>query len=334
MLDFVERLNEVRMPALLAASTSRVASPVRQRTLKSSIECTGIGLHSGVRVAMVLRPAPVNSGIVFRRTDIPGGLGIPALWSSVGDTRFNTSLCQPGGVCVKTVEHLMAAFAGLAIDNAVIEIDGPEIPAMDGSSAPFLFLMECAGVVEQDAPRRAIRVLKRVSVEGDDWTASLSPSSSFSVQIEIDFAASAIRRQSCRVTLANGAFKSEISRARTFGFEQEVLAMRAAGLGLGGSLDNVVVISSDGRRVLNQDGLRYVDEFVRHKALDAIGDLYLAGAPIIGSFSGVRSGHKSNFMLLKALFADPEAWEPVLLDSRDSLSGAGLISERIAAAPV
>ncbi len=282
-----------------------------QRTLKASIGCTGIGLHSGAKITMVLHPAAPDSGIRFRRTDVAGkGAIIPALWSSVGDTRMNTCLASPEGV-VGTVEHLMAALAGQGVDNCLIDINGAEVPVMDGSAAPFLFLIECAGLVEQAAPRRAIRVLKRVTVKDGDRIASLTPATGFSVRFEIDFKSQAIARQEMVVNLARGAFKTEIARARTFGFEQEVAMLRAAGLARGGSLDNAVVIDSTGTRVLNDDGLRFPDEFVRHKVLDAVGDLYLAGAPIIGHFHGVRSGHATTNQLLRALFADASAWASV-----------------------
>lgn len=282
---------------------------VRQRTLKTAIGCTGIGLHSGAKVTMVLHPAECDTGIVFKRTDIAGrGAIVPALWSNVGDTRMNTCLVNEAGVQVGTVEHLMSALAGAGIDNCLIEINGAEVPVMDGSAAPFLFLIECAGVVDQAQPRRAIRVLKRVSVTEGDKTAALTPANSFSLHFEIDFGAKAISRQEFAVDLSRGAFKSEISRARTFGFEQEVAMLRAAGLARGGSLDNAVVIDSTGTKVLNDDGLRYGDEFVRHKILDAVGDLSLAGAPILGAFHGVRSGHALNNQLLRALFADQTAW--------------------------
>lgn len=282
---------------------------IRQRTLKTPIGCTGIGLHSGAKVTMVLHPAEADSGIRFKRTDIAGrGALVPALWSAVGDTRMNTCLVNEAGVQVGTVEHLMSALAGSGIDNCLIEINGPEVPVMDGSAAPFLFLIECAGTVEQDEPRRAIRVLKPVVVTEDGKTASLTPAPGFSLRFEIDFASRAIARQEFSVQLTRGSFKSEISRARTFGFEQEVAMLRAAGLARGGSLDNAVVIDSTGTKVLNDDGLRYGDEFVRHKILDAVGDLSLAGAPIVGAFHGVRSGHALNNKLLRALFADQTAW--------------------------
>jgi UDP-3-O-[3-hydroxymyristoyl] N-acetylglucosamine deacetylase len=290
---------------------------IRQRTLKSAISCTGIGLHSGAKVTMTLTPAPQDTGILFRRVDIKGGGAlIPAHWANVSDTRLNTCISNDAGVSVRTIEHLMAALAGSRVDNAVIEISGPEVPVMDGSAAPFLFLIECAGVVEQSAPRRAIEVLKRVTLRDGDKMASLTPAPGFSVRFEIDFDSAAIARQECFISMTSGMFKREISRARTFGFEHEVVQLRAAGLAKGGSLDNAVVIS-DGK-VLNEDGLRYEDEFVRHKALDAVGDLYLAGGPLLGAFHGTRSGHAMNNRLLRELFADPTAWALVAMTSQQA----------------
>ncbi len=299
----------IDMFAAAPASDLSEPTPLRQKTLKASIGCTGIGLHSGAKVTMVLHPAEPDSGIRFRRTDVAGkGAVIPALWSSVGDTRMNSSLLGEDGVGVGTVEHLMSALAGMGIDNCLIDISGPEVPVMDGSAAPFLFLVECAGVVEQAAPRRAIRVLKRVVVEDGDRMAALAPAAALSLRFEIDFASQAIARQEMDVTMGRGTFKSEIARARTFGFEQDVAMLRSVGLARGGSLENAVVIDSTGTRVLNDDGLRYPDEFVRHKVLDAVGDLALAGAPILGHFHGVRSGHALTNRLLRALFADASAW--------------------------
>jgi UDP-3-O-[3-hydroxymyristoyl] N-acetylglucosamine deacetylase len=269
---------------------------------------------------MTLRPAEVDTGIVFHRYDIAGrGAMIPAHWSSVSDTRLNTCVANDAGVSVRTIEHLMAALAGMAIDNVIIDINGPEVPAMDGSSAPFVFLIECAGVLEQSAPRRAVKVLKRVVAEDGPCLAVLTPDDAFTLTVEIDFPASAIRLQELSLRLSSTTFKSELSRARTFGFEQDVAALHAAGLAKGGSLDNAVVIASDGKRVLNEEGLRYEDEFVRHKMLDAIGDLYLAGFPIRGRFHGVRSGHALNNRLLRKLFADKTAWAPISLGSEGLL---------------
>lgn len=275
-----------------------------QQTLKTVIGCRGVGLHSGQKVAMTLRPAAAGTGIVFRRTD--AGAEIRASWVNTAESARCTVLSNGEGISVGTVEHLMAALAGAEIDNAIVELDGPEVPIMDGSSAPFVFLIECAGVVEQDAARRAIKVLKPVSVDEDGATAALVPDHGFSMRFEIDFDNPLIRRQDMCMVFDAGTFKSELSRARTFGLIDEVDRLRAAGLARGGSLDNVIVVSGD--HVLNAGGLRYGDEFVRHKLLDAFGDLYLAGGPIIGHFRGVRSGHAHTRRLLAALFADTGAW--------------------------
>jgi UDP-3-O-[3-hydroxymyristoyl] N-acetylglucosamine deacetylase len=275
-----------------------------QQTLKAQIGCRGIGLHSGRKVALTFLPAPPDTGIVFRRID--AGAEIRASWTNTIESPRCTTLSNGEGITIGTIEHLMAALAGAEIDNAIIELDGPEVPIMDGSAAPFLFLIECAGIVGQDAPRRAIKVLKPVSVVEDRATAALLPDHGFSMSFEIDFDNPLIRRQDVCVVFDATTFKSELSGARTFGLVDEVAQLRAAGLGRGGSLDNVVMISGD--HVLNTGGLRYADEFVRHKLVDAFGDLYLAGGPIIGRFCGVRSGHTQTRHVLAALFADPEAW--------------------------
>ena len=293
----------------------------RQHTLKNAIDCTGLGLHSGIKVTMTLCPGDPDTGIVFRRTDSEGGNAtIAARWDRVVDTRLNTTIGDGSGLTVGTIEHLMAALSGCGIDNAEITLDGPEIPAMDGSAAPFVFLIECAGIVAQAAPRRYIEVLKPVSVGDGSRSAALSPADVFSVSFEIDFDSAAISHQTYQGTLVNGTFRTEIARARTFGFEHEVEAMRAAGLARGGSLDNAIVVS--GNRVLNEDGLRYDDEFVRHKVLDSVGDLYLAGGPLLGHFHGCRSGHALNSALLNALFDDSSAWRHVELDDVDPVTGA------------
>src|SRR6516165_4453890 len=275
-----------------------------QQTLKTIIGCRGIGLHSGHKVTMTLNPAPANTGIVFRRTD--AAAEIRASWANTADSALCTVLSNGKGISISTVEHLMAALAGAEIDNAIVELDGPEVPVMDGSSAPFLFLIECAGFVEQDAARRAIKVLKPVSVVDDGATVELLPDHGFSMSFEISFASPLISRQDICVVFDAATFKAELSRARTFALHDEVERLRAAGFGRGGSLDNVVVVSGD--RILNSGGLRYADEFVRHKLLDAFGDLSLAGGPIIGRFCGVRSGHAHTRRLLAALFADADAW--------------------------
>lgn len=278
-----------------------------QHTLKSEIGCSGTGLHSGETVSIVLHPAPVDTGIVFRRTDLDGpDSEISALVENVVDATLCTTLGNEQGVTVATVEHLLAALAGCHIDNVIVDVDGPELPIMDGSAAPFVFLIECAGIVTQDKPRRLIEVLKRVDVSIDGREASLSPGSGFSVGFEIDFDSDAIGRQDLNVQLVNGTFKGEISRARTFGFAEEVDQLRRMGLARGGSLENAVVVSGD--QILNDEGLRYENEFVRHKILDCVGDLYLAGAQISGHFQGYRSGHAMNHAIVRALLADPTAW--------------------------
>jgi UDP-3-O-[3-hydroxymyristoyl] N-acetylglucosamine deacetylase len=280
-----------------------IASPF-QRTLKTVIGCRGVALHSGQRVSMNLVPAAPETGIIFRRTDT--GAEIQAVWDNVAESARCTILSDGAGTMVGTVEHLMAALAGIAIDNLIVELDGSEVPIMDGSAAPFVFLIECAGVVEQAATRRAIKVLKPVSVVEGGAMAALYPDHDFSMSFEIDYDNPLVRRQKMSLMFDAGSFKSELSQARTFGFLNDVDRLRAAGLARGGSLDNVIVV--DGNQVLNREGLRYENEFVRHKLLDAVGDLYLAGAPIIGRFRGVRSGHSHNRKLLAALFADAAAW--------------------------
>jgi UDP-3-O-[3-hydroxymyristoyl] N-acetylglucosamine deacetylase len=275
-----------------------------QQTLKSAIGCRGIGLHSGRKVSMTLHPAPPDAGIVFRRTD--QAAEIRAGWANTVETTYCTTLANGEGTSIGTVEHLMASLAGTGIDNAIVELDGPEVPIMDGSCAPFVFLIECAGIVEQDAARRAIKVLKPVSVIEDGASAALFPDRGFSMSFEIDFDNPLIRRQTINLAIDATTFKTELSRARTFGFLDEVDRLRRAGFARGGSLDNAVVVGRD--QVLNAGGLRYRDEFVRHKLLDAFGDLYLAGGPLLGRFRGMRSGHAHTRRLLAALFADADAW--------------------------
>jgi UDP-3-O-[3-hydroxymyristoyl] N-acetylglucosamine deacetylase len=272
---------------------------------------------------MRLLPAAPDTGIVFRRTD--AGAEVLANWANTIESSRCTVLSNGEGITIGTVEHLMAALAGAEIDNAIIELDGPEVPIMDGSSAPFLFLIECAGQIEQDVARRAIKVLKPVSVIVEDAIVALVPDHSFSMSFEISFANSLISRQDISVVFDAGTFKEELSRARTFGLLDEVDRLRAAGLGRGGSLDNVVVVSGD--HVLNAGGLRYADEFVRHKLLDAFGDLYLAGGPVIGRFRGVRSGHAHTRHLLAALFADGEAWCYTNLIRATGFGGPGPAAE-------
>jgi UDP-3-O-[3-hydroxymyristoyl] N-acetylglucosamine deacetylase len=278
-----------------------------------------------------LNPAPAGTGIVFRRTDVQGaGAEIPASWNNVIDTKLCTALGNEQGVHVSTVEHLMAALYGSEIDNAVIEISGTEVPIMDGSAQPFVFLIECAGVVEQDRPRRAIEILRRVTVEDGKRSVSLTPASDFSVEFEFDFENGSLSSQDFFMPVDPAAFRMEVSRARTFGFAEDVDRLRAAGLARGGSLDNAVVIRNG--RVLNKDGLRFRDEFVRHKVLDCVGDLYLAGAPIIGSVRCVKSGHRHNNMLLRALFAQRDAWRYVdMPDTARPAARPSLADLRVAA---
>jgi UDP-3-O-[3-hydroxymyristoyl] N-acetylglucosamine deacetylase len=290
-----------------------------QQTLKTTIGCRGIGLHSGCKVAMTLHPAPPDTGIVFRRTG--WAAEIRAGWVNAIDSPLCTALSNGEGVSIGTVEHLMAALAGAAIDNVVVELDGPEVPIMDGSAAPFLFLIECAGTFAQDAARRAIKVLKPVGVAADGGIAALTPDHGFSMSFEIDFDNPLIRRQEISLVFDADTFKTELSRARTFGLLEEVDRLRAAGFARGGSLDNSVVVGGD--QVLNVGGLRYGDEFVRHKLLDALGDLYLAGGPLIGAFHGVRSGHRHTRRLLAALFADSAAWCYTTLGRATSICGLG-----------
>jgi UDP-3-O-[3-hydroxymyristoyl] N-acetylglucosamine deacetylase len=280
----------------------------RQKTLEAPVRCQGLGLHTGRPVAMALHPAEIDTGIIFRRSDAQ--VDIAATWRNLVPSVLCTTLAHEG-VSVGTIEHLMAAFAGLEIDNAIVELDGPEVPAMDGSAAPFVALIERAGLAEQDAPRRFIEILKPLRVAADDAEASLEPAEAFSLNFTIDFPSGAIGRQRISVTPDRASFKRGIARARTFGFLEDVERMRAAGLALGGSLENAVVIGGDG--ILNREGLRYRDEFVRHKVLDAMGDLYLAGAPLIGRFGGRRSGHALNRRLLQRLFADQGAWRSTTL---------------------
>jgi UDP-3-O-[3-hydroxymyristoyl] N-acetylglucosamine deacetylase len=284
----------------------RPSRTICQKTLKTPIGCTGVGLHSGAKVSMNLRPAAPGRGIVFHRTDLHGDAAIiPATWRHVVDTQFCTALGNQHGARVGTVEHLMAALYGCEIDNAIIEIDGPEVPVMDGSSAPFVFLIECAGTVDQAAVRRGIEVQREVTVVENDCRLTIAPGDGLVLDFEIDFGANAVARQVCRMDVGPGTFRSELARARTFGFVQDIGRLQAAGLARGGSLENAVIVSGD--RVLNDDGLRYEDEFVRHKMLDCVGDLYLAGAPLLGAVSASRSGHRHNNRLLHALFAAPGA---------------------------
>jgi UDP-3-O-[3-hydroxymyristoyl] N-acetylglucosamine deacetylase len=281
---------------------------IRQRTLKNIVRATGVGLHTGKKVYLTLRPAAPDTGIVFRRIDLPEPVQLRADATLVGDTRLCSCL-ERDGVRVATVEHLMSAFAGLGIDNAYVDLTAMEVPIMDGSAGPFVFLIQSAGIEEQNAAKRFIRVLRTVEArDGDKW-ARLEPYNGFRMDFSIAFSHPVFRAapQQLRIDFATTSYNREIARARTFGFMQEVESMRAAGLGLGGSLDNAIVV--DEFRVLNTDGLRYEDEFVKHKVLDAIGDLYLLGHPLLAAFSAHKSGHALNNTLLRELLSSASAWE-------------------------
>ena len=281
-----------------------------QRTLKNLIRATGVGLHSGNKVFLTLRPAPVDTGIVFRRIDLDPVVEIPARASLVSETVLCTGLTS-GNAKVQTVEHLMSAFAGLGIDNAYVELTAPEVPIMDGSAGPFVFLLQSAGIAEQNAAKRFIRIKRPVEVRDGDKIARFEPYDGFRLGFTVAFNHPAIPTNLSRaeVEFSTSAYIKEVSRARTFGFMHDLEYMRERNLGLGGSMDNAIVL--DEFRVLNEDGLRYADEFVRHKILDAVGDLYLVGHPIIGAFEGYKSGHALNNTLVRALLADAEAWELV-----------------------
>ena len=283
---------------------------LRQRTLKNLIRATGVGLHSGDKVFLTLRPAPVDTGIVFRRIDLDPVVEIPARASLVSETVLCTGLTS-GNAKVQTVEHLMSAFAGLGIDNAYVELTAPEVPIMDGSAGPFVFLLQSAGIAEQNAAKRFIRIKRPVEVRDGDKIARFEPYDGFRLGFTVAFNHPAIPTNLSRaeVEFSTSAYIKEVSRARTFGFMHDLEYMRERNLGLGGSMDNAIVL--DEFRVLNEDGLRYADEFVRHKILDAVGDLYLVGHPIIGAFEGYKSGHALNNTLVRALLADAEAWELV-----------------------
>ncbi|MFN0315542.1 MAG: UDP-3-O-acyl-N-acetylglucosamine deacetylase [Burkholderiales bacterium] len=283
---------------------------IKQRTFKNVVKATGVGLHSGAKVLMTLRPAPADSGIVFRRVDLAHQADLRADAYRVGDTRLSTCI-EASGVKVATIEHLMSALSGLGIDNAYVDLTAAEVPIMDGSAGPFIFLIQSAGIEEQPAPKKFIRVLRRVEVkEGDKWV-RFDPYEGFKMEFSIAFSHPVFQpsKQRISVDFSTTSYIKDIARARTFGFMQDVETMRAQGLGLGGSLDNAVVM--DDYRILNLDGLRYDDEFVKHKVLDAIGDLYLLGHPIIGAFSAHKSGHALNNKLLRALLETRSAWEYV-----------------------
>ena len=286
---------------------------INQRTLKNVIRATGVGLHTGKKICLTLRPAPVDTGIIFRRIDLDPIVELPAKPESVGDTRLSTALCH-GDVSVSTIEHLMSAFAGLGVDNAYVELNASEVPIMDGSAGPFVFLVQSAGITEQAKPKKFIRIKDVIRVEDGDKSAQFEPFDGFKVSFSIDFDHPIFNKspQKAEIDFSSTSFVKEISRARTFGFMHEVEAMRERGLALGGSQNNAIVM--DSYSILNKDGLRYEDEFVKHKILDAIGDLYLLGYPLIGLFSAHKSGHALNNKLLRALMQNQSAWELVTFE--------------------
>ncbi len=289
---------------------------LRQRTLKTAIRATGVGLHTGEKVYMTLRPAAENTGIVFRRVDLSEPVDIPADAELVGETMLGTTLSR-NGVKVATVEHLMSALAGLGIDNLYVDLSAPEVPIMDGSAAPFVFLLQSAGIEEQNAAKRLLRIKRKVRVEAGDKWAELAPFSGFKVDFQIDFNHPVFNKLSQRASIdfSSTSFLKEVSRARTFCFLRDVEALRERNLTLGGSMDNAIVL--DDYRILNEDGLRYANEFVVHKILDAIGDVYLLGHSLIGQYSAYKSGHDLNNKLTRALLADKSAWEEVTFDDAD-----------------
>ena len=290
---------------------------IKQRTLKNVIRATGVGLHTGNKVFLTLRPAEPDSGIVFRRTDLDPPVEIPARAEFVGDTRLSTSLSR-GGKNIATVEHLLSAFAGLGIDNACVDVSAAEVPIMDGSAGPFVFLIQSAGFEEQPESKRFIRIKQRIEVEDGDKHAWFEPFDGFKVSFAIEFNHPFFQQSSKRaeIDFSTTSFVKEVSRARTFGFMRDVELLREKNLALGGSLDNAIVV--DDYRVLNEDGLRYEDEFVKHKILDAIGDLYLLGHSLIGSFHGHKSGHELNNRLLRKLLENKHAWELVSFESEET----------------
>ncbi len=290
---------------------------IRQRTIKTIVRATGVGLHTGARVNLTLRPAAPNTGIVFCRTDLPEAKDFRVVPDLVTDTRLCSAL-ESNGAKVATVEHLMSALAGLGIDNIHIDLDGPEVPILDGSAAPFVYLLQSAGILAQNAAKRFIRVKRAVRVEDGDKWAEFAPHEGFTLAFRIEFDHPVFRQSSkeIRIDFAKQSYVHEVSRARTFGFMNEVEYLRSHGLALGGTLDNAIVM--DEFRVLNNDGLRYADEFVKHKVLDAVGDLYLTGHPILGAFTAFKSGHGLNNTLLRRLVQDTEAWEWVVFKTDDA----------------
>jgi UDP-3-O-[3-hydroxymyristoyl] N-acetylglucosamine deacetylase len=292
---------------------------IRQRTLQNTIRATGVGLHSGKKVYLTLRPAPVNTGIVFVRTDLNPEVQVPASATLVTDTTLCTALSR-GDVKVATVEHLMSALAGLGIDNAYVDISAPEVPIMDGSAGPFVFLIQSAGIAEQEAPKKFIRIKREVVVQENGKEARFLPHQGFKVSfaIEFDHPVFEDQKQTAVVDFSTTSFVKEVSRARTFGFMRDLEYLRSNNLALGGSLDNAIVV--DDYRIVNEGGLRYEDEFVKHKVLDAIGDLYLLGYSLIGEFRGVKSGHALNNQLCRALLAQPDAYEIVTFEKERELA--------------
>ncbi len=286
---------------------------IRQRTLKNVIRATGVGLHSGEKVYLTLRPAAIDTGIVFCRTDLDPVVEIAAVAENVGETLLSTTLVK-GNVKIATVEHLLSAMAGLGIDNCYIELSSAEVPIMDGSAGPFVFLIQSAGIAEQDAPKKFIRIRKEVTVEEDGKRATFLPFNGFKVGFEIDFDHPVFkgRTKEATVDFSSTSFVKEVSRARTFGFMRDIEKLRSMNLALGGSVDNAIVV--DEYKILNEDGLRYDDEFVKHKVLDAIGDLYLLGKSLIGEFKGYKSGHDLNNKLLRKLVSIEDAWEVVTFE--------------------
>jgi UDP-3-O-[3-hydroxymyristoyl] N-acetylglucosamine deacetylase len=302
------------MVPLASAKLSTLEPMLNQRTLKNSIRASGVGLHTGKKILMTLRPALPDTGIVFRRTDLGPPVDIRAVADNVGDTMLGTTL-HKDGVKISTVEHLLSAFAGLGVDNAVVEVSAAEVPIMDGSAGPFVFLLQSAGIEELKAPKRFIRILESVRVDDGDKWARFDPYDGFKVNFEIEFNHPTFKKHSQVATMdfSTTSFLREVSRARTFGFMRDLASLRARNLALGGNMDNAIVLDDD--RILNEDGLRYEDEFVKHKILDAIGDLYLLGHSLIGEFSGFKSGHALNNRLLRTLIAKRSAWQEVTFDS-------------------
>ncbi len=278
-----------------------------QVTISKPLSISGIGLHTGLKVSMKLHPAEADYGIRFIRKDLTKNNIIKAIWSNVTNTKLSTTISNQSGASVSTIEHLMSALSGLHIDNIKIEIDGPEVPIMDGSSIKFVDLIDQTSTQDLNKKRKILKIKKNIKVKTNDSSVELKPNNQFSIDFEIDFPSKLVSKQSCQLQLVNGNYKTDIASARTFGFERDVDMLRSNGLALGGSLDNAVVVGEN--KILNSDGLRFKDEFVRHKILDSIGDLYLAGAPIQGYFLGIKSGHHLNNLLLRSLFADKNNYE-------------------------